>query len=86
MNKYSAIYIDKFEEWCGHNEHILKAFPFEAIAIGRAIANKQSRLLYYKHPRIDEFLDYIEGHDIEVKPGRKDSGAIVFHYETREHK
>lgn len=86
MNQYSEIYINKFDEWCGHNEHILKAFPFEAIAIGRAIVNKLTYINYYNRPKISEFLDYIEGHDIEVRHGRKDSGSIVFHYETREHK
>lgn len=86
MNKCSAIYIDKFDEWCGHNEHILKAFPFEAIEVGRAIVYKRPHIFYNNRPLISEFLDYIEGHDIEVKHGRKSSGVIVFHYETREHK
>ena len=86
MNQYSEIYINKFDEWCGHNEHILEEFPFEAIEIGRAIANRQTYVSYNKRARIEEFLDYIEGHDIEVKRGRMDSGTIVFHYETREHK
>ena len=86
MHTVKWIDYEMFTKYCGYNKHIIETFPDEVDTLNNTLREQGTMILYdySKRKELYEFLDYIDGPNIEIVPTSKYAGRIVIHYENSE--
>lgn len=76
---------EMFVRYCGYNKYIIETFPDEVNALDDILTQHICEVPYVSiRKNILEFLDYIEGPNIEIVPTSKYKGKIIIHYDKSE--
>lgn len=77
---------EMFVKYCGYNKHIIETFPNEVDAMDDILTQHINTVPYNFSIRKDalEFLDYIEGPNIEIVRTSQYKGKILIHYDESE--
>lgn len=77
---------ETFVKYCGYNEYIIKTFSNDVNMMDDTLSKHGETLFYDYSNRKEfyEFLDYIEGPNIEIVPTSQYVGKILIHYDNSE--
>lgn len=77
---------ETFIKYCGYNKYIIETFPDEVDALDDILTQHIDEVPYDFSIRKEvlEFLDYIEGPNIEIVHTSQYKGKILIHYDNSE--
>ena len=77
---------EMFVRYCGYNQHIIETFPDEVNILDNTLREHGKTIIYDYSERKEfcEFIDYIDGPNIEIIPTSKYTGKILIHYDKSE--